>query len=462
MAASALPKKAIAYYRHSAEDKQENSVLIQREHAVKFAAAHEIAIIHEEADEGESGLLAARPAFQKLFKDWIRSESAPSFDYIFVYDVTRWGRFQDQDEAAYYEFECKRYGKEVIYISRGFSSSENKLLASLQTSIERYMAADFSRQLSSKVFFGSIKIAQSGLSVGGKPCFGYSRLLLDEKRERVQVLLPGQHKVVANQRVTFIPTEDTSTTIVREIFTLYAQTDIDLNSLANRLNFNGFKSPSNLEWDVSKIRRILTNQTYTGTLIYNKTSSRLKTPSRKNPRSDWIICENAFLEIVSRDIFSAAQRKLALSKHNLARRKEQISNIVLRFRERCEAYLRTQDVTAFKVQKILNLINATASVAYLNASGLNQWYFRISENHSSPLFTIVLGIEPVALNKISKVFCIPHSQFARSGLMRIESGSEFFNQYQTDEPTVLKLIFKHLTEGDHNGKLPGHKTIDPQ
>ena len=178
-----VPRHAVAYYRHSAEDKQENSVPIQREHAVKFAASHEIIIIHEEADEGESGLLAARPAFQKLFKDWIRNETAPSFDYILVYDVSRWGRFEDQDEAAYYEFECKRYGKEVVYVSRGFSSSDNKLLASLQTSIERYMAADYSRQLSSKVFYGSVRIAQSGLSVGGKPCFGYSRLLLDEKRQ---------------------------------------------------------------------------------------------------------------------------------------------------------------------------------------------------------------------------------------------------------------------------------------
>lgn len=30
------------------------------------------------------------------------------FAYILVYDVSRWGRFQDADESAYYEYICKR------------------------------------------------------------------------------------------------------------------------------------------------------------------------------------------------------------------------------------------------------------------------------------------------------------------------------------------------------------------
>jgi hypothetical protein len=33
---------------------------------------------------------------------------AASFDVILVYDVSRWGRFQDADESAYYEYLCKR------------------------------------------------------------------------------------------------------------------------------------------------------------------------------------------------------------------------------------------------------------------------------------------------------------------------------------------------------------------
>ena len=82
-------KKAIAYYRHSAEDKQENSVPIQREHAEKFAREFGIEIIHEEADEGKTGLLASRPGFERLFNEWVLNDDAPSFDYVLVYDVSR-------------------------------------------------------------------------------------------------------------------------------------------------------------------------------------------------------------------------------------------------------------------------------------------------------------------------------------------------------------------------------------
>ena len=68
-----ITKTAIAYYRHSAEDKQENSVAIQRGHVEKFANKHHIEIIHEEVDEGVSGLLANRPGFERLFTNWIKN-----------------------------------------------------------------------------------------------------------------------------------------------------------------------------------------------------------------------------------------------------------------------------------------------------------------------------------------------------------------------------------------------------
>jgi len=45
-------RKAVAYYRHSAQDRQENSVEIQREQVHQFAKQHSIEIIHEFADRG--------------------------------------------------------------------------------------------------------------------------------------------------------------------------------------------------------------------------------------------------------------------------------------------------------------------------------------------------------------------------------------------------------------------------
>ena len=138
-------KRAIAYYRHSRKDSQENSVPIQKKYTEQFADAHTIDIIHEEADKGESGLTANRPGFQRLLNDWVMNPEAPDFDYVLVYNVSRWGRFQDLNEPAHYEYLCKLHGREVVYVSHGFRKEEDKLLSGIISSVERSEAAKKSK-----------------------------------------------------------------------------------------------------------------------------------------------------------------------------------------------------------------------------------------------------------------------------------------------------------------------------
>jgi len=74
-----------------------------------YAAQHGLAIVRTYADEGKSGLrFADRDALQQLIRD-VQSGDA-DFSAILVYDVSRWGRFQDADESAYYEYICRRAG----------------------------------------------------------------------------------------------------------------------------------------------------------------------------------------------------------------------------------------------------------------------------------------------------------------------------------------------------------------
>src|SRR5665213_193006 len=105
------PKRAVAYYRHSGEDKQENSVPIQREHAQRFVRENNIELIHEEADEGKTGLTSDRPAFKRLLTNWVENPNAPHFDYVLVLDVSRWGRYQDMNEPAALQYSCTQHGK---------------------------------------------------------------------------------------------------------------------------------------------------------------------------------------------------------------------------------------------------------------------------------------------------------------------------------------------------------------
>jgi DNA invertase Pin-like site-specific DNA recombinase len=73
----------------------------------RYAQDRDMDIVRSYADDGKSGLnVAGRDALRQLIKD-VEAGTA-NFEAILVYDVSRWGRFQDADESAYYEYLCKR------------------------------------------------------------------------------------------------------------------------------------------------------------------------------------------------------------------------------------------------------------------------------------------------------------------------------------------------------------------
>ena len=83
-------------------------------------------------DEGESGLkLKNRPGLIQLLDD-VRSDHA-DFGHILVYDVSRWGRFQDVDESAHYEFICKQAGIKVAYCAEQVDNDGSMVSTSSRT-----------------------------------------------------------------------------------------------------------------------------------------------------------------------------------------------------------------------------------------------------------------------------------------------------------------------------------------
>src|SRR3546814_21063477 len=100
---------------------QQYSTENQSEAMRQYAERRGIEIVRSYADEGRSGLrLDGRDALKQLIED-VQSGTA-DFTVILVYDVSRWGRFQDADESAYYEYICKRAGIAVIYCAEQFEN----------------------------------------------------------------------------------------------------------------------------------------------------------------------------------------------------------------------------------------------------------------------------------------------------------------------------------------------------
>src|SRR5260370_20831203 len=112
------------------------------------------------SDAGKSGLtLEHRPGLKQLINDV--EAGKVGYSVILVYDVSRWGRFQDADESAYYEYRCRRANISIHYCAEQFPNDGSPYAAILKT-IKRMMAAEYSRDLSARVFAGHARLIELG------------------------------------------------------------------------------------------------------------------------------------------------------------------------------------------------------------------------------------------------------------------------------------------------------------
>jgi len=107
------PGRAAAYMRMSTEH-QQYSTSNQMDVIREYAKRRGLEIVKEYSDEGKSGLnIQGRDSLARMLRDVQSGET--DFSCILVYDISRWGRFQDADESAYYEYICRRAGVAVHY-----------------------------------------------------------------------------------------------------------------------------------------------------------------------------------------------------------------------------------------------------------------------------------------------------------------------------------------------------------
>jgi DNA invertase Pin-like site-specific DNA recombinase len=80
-------------------DLQQYSIVNQQPAIADYAAQHNDEIVKSYLDAAKSGLdIKGRPGLQSLIDDVLNG--AVDFQVVIVFDVSRWGRFQDSDEAA--------------------------------------------------------------------------------------------------------------------------------------------------------------------------------------------------------------------------------------------------------------------------------------------------------------------------------------------------------------------------
>jgi DNA invertase Pin-like site-specific DNA recombinase len=408
------PALAVQYVRMST-DHQRYSTENQREIIQKYAAQHGMTIVRTYEDEGKSGLnIEGRSALKQLIQDV--QTNLPGFEAILVYDISRWGRFQDADESAYYEYLCRRSGIRVFYCAEPFEN-DGSPVATIMKSVKRAMAGEYSRELSHKVFQGQCRLIELGFRQGGPPGFGLRRMLLDGQQATKGTLGPHEYKSVQTDRVVLVPGPKQETELVQFIYREFLEDGKNERDIANILNARGIRTDQHRAWTRGTVHQILTNEKYIGNNVYNHTSFKLKQRRVRNSPDMWIRRDGAFQAVVPADWFSRAQELIAARSQgmdnatmlsllrNLYERKGALSRLLIdeqegmpssttygtRFRGLLNAYEAVgyrprRDYRYLEINKVLRA--ALPEIVFNVIKGLENSGAMVKKNDASHLLTI--------------------------------------------------------------------------
>ncbi len=298
------PRRAAQYVRMSTEH-QQYSTENQADRLRDYAERNGIEIVRTYADEGKSGLnIGGREGLQRLLDD-VRGGRV-DFELILVYDVSRWGRFQDADESAHYEFLCKQAGIKVVYCAEQFDN-DGSPVATIVKGVKRAMAGEYSRELSAKVFAGQCRLIELGFRQGGAPGFGLRRILLDQSGEPKGELRRGEQKSLQTDRVVLRPGPADEVAVVEGIYRAFVERGHNEATIARRLNEEGVRTDLGRPWTRGTVHQVLTNEKYIGGNVYNRVSFKLKQQRVKNPPEAWVRRPDAFEAVVPGELFFTAQ-----------------------------------------------------------------------------------------------------------------------------------------------------------
>lgn len=288
---------------------QKYSTENQSEAIRQFAARRGYQIVQTYCDKGKSGLrLDGRDGLKRLIDD-VQSRRA-AYKAVLVYDVSRWGRFQDADESAYYEYLCKSAGIRIEYCAEQFEN-DGSPVSTIVKGVKRAMAGEYSRELSAKVFAGQCRLIELGFRQGGPPGYGLRRNLIDQGGNKKAELRPGEHKSIQTDRVVLVHGPPGEVDTVRWIYRTFLKDGMPETQIANMLNARETPTATGRPWTRGTVHQILTNEKYVGNNVWNRRSFKLKKKRVKNDPEIWVRAVGAFEPIVTGSEFLAVRDIIA-------------------------------------------------------------------------------------------------------------------------------------------------------
>jgi len=299
--------RAVQYVRMSTE-RQDYSIDFQMATNAAYAMEHGLEIVRTYEDAGISGLsLAKRAGLKQLLAEVVTGEA--DFSTILVYDVSRWGRFQNPDQAAHYEFLCSEAGVRVAYCAEPFENDGSPTSALLKH-LKRAMAAEYSRDLSQKVSRAQRGLLSEGYWTGGRVPFAFRRVFTYRDGPPVPAVTNALMRKQQGVRTRLILGPDSEVALVRRIFRMYLRSTATFATVSRALARDRMVRDTWGFWSPRRVAHTLRNEVYAGRLIGGRRIRGVgETWGVPAPREQWIVAEDAVPAVVSEDTFQAARRK---------------------------------------------------------------------------------------------------------------------------------------------------------
>jgi len=299
---SEKPIRAVQYVRMSS-DAQDLSPEMQTSAISAYADREGFAVVETYVDAGRSGLtLQKRPAMKRLLEDATRP--GRPFDAILVYDVSRWGRFQDPDASAYYEYHCRMHGVDVRYVQEPFTQFDSPLVALLK-GMKRVMAAEYSRELGVKTRAAQGIAMARGFHLGSMPPVGIGRIAVAKQGGAQRPLGPLEHKSSRGEHLKWVRGPDQEVRLVQRIFRLYTDSDMTVPDIARLLRREGRVARSGRPFTQNMLYRMLRCEAYVGDFVWGRCDA-LK--HRRDESHDRFQRAKGSVEpILAREVWKAAQ-----------------------------------------------------------------------------------------------------------------------------------------------------------
>ncbi len=288
------------YIRLSQEDKDKKyesdseSVINQKELLRSYVKANHFNLYGEYVDDGFSGTDFERPGFQSLINDIEKG----NINCVLVKDLSRLGR--DHILTGYY---IEKYFPEnnVRFISIIESYDSFKSQASNDSSTFIIACNDYySKQNSIKIKNVLNDKRKNGKFIGSLPSFGYLRDPNDKGHLIVNPETAPIVKRIFELRISGVGPTDIATILNNE-------------KVPTPAGYKNTKFSSRLilrdEWNISSIRKIITNRIYTGDMVQH-VQRKVNYKSKKKvtvDEKDWIIVENTHEPLIDKDTFNYVQ-----------------------------------------------------------------------------------------------------------------------------------------------------------